>query len=274
MLHNEEKVKLDWQRDLLIQNCLNYPSCEICPHRIVGKYGCEIDELTDRLKGLNEKGDICDMELGNLLWGHARGEYRIDRTQFQDLFAKAFEDMGFDGYGYHQLTTKHDDGDEYFENDTFVVRPYYWGEDDELLCNYSISIPDKEAYDDYLKEHDHPLEYFLPINKDRAINYFTNGIYNVYILYHNEDFRLVKSVDDIINHSKKRKDGYYGIDKIEYVKKEEYVPISERLNFLYKPTGLEIGWYKYPLRDSYSNMPLMMKDAKEMLNACRESMSH
>ena len=42
-------------------------------------------------------------------------------------------------------------------------------------------------------------------------------------------------------------------------------------NFVYKPTGLEIRWYKYPMRDAYSNQDVSVDDFKAILAKCRES---
>lgn len=41
-------------------------------------------------------------------------------------------------------------------------------------------------------------------------------------------------------------------------------------NFVYKPEAIEIKWYKYPLRDAYSNIPLDETKIKEMLQHCTE----
>lgn len=38
-------------------------------------------------------------------------------------------------------------------------------------------------------------------------------------------------------------------------------------NFLYKPTGLEIRWYKYPFRDSYMNQELSADEVLAIFNA-------
>ncbi len=68
-----------------------------------------------------------DMELGNLLFGNSRGTYCVEpRSEYQDAFCEFLFTNGFDGYGYHG-----DDADD-FENDTFVVRPYYWGDDEKI----------------------------------------------------------------------------------------------------------------------------------------------
>lgn len=44
-----------------------------------------------------------------------------------------------------------------------------------------------------------------------------------------------------------------------------------RPNFLYKPTGFEIQWYKYPLRDSYSNKKITLKQFKIIIEDCIRS---
>ena len=47
--------------------------------------------------------------------------------------------------------------------------------------------------------------------------------------------------------------------------------IAELPNFVYKPTGLEISWYKYPMRDAYSNQDVSMKDFEAILKDCLRS---
>lgn len=47
--------------------------------------------------------------------------------------------------------------------------------------------------------------------------------------------------------------------------------ITEEPNFIFKPTGLEIDWYKYPLRDSYSNKEFNLKEFKDVMKKCKES---
>lgn len=43
-------------------------------------------------------------------------------------------------------------------------------------------------------------------------------------------------------------------------------------NFVYKPTGLEISWYKYPMRDAYSNQDVSLEQFVEILTNCERSM--
>lgn len=42
-------------------------------------------------------------------------------------------------------------------------------------------------------------------------------------------------------------------------------------NFLYKPTGFAIHWYKYPLRDSYVNQKITLAGFKKIISVCIQS---
>lgn len=120
-----------------------------------------------------KEAKIDDMELGNLLFGNSRGQYTVKpRMQYQNAFCRFLERNGWDDYAIRN------DGSE-FENDTFVVRAYYWGDDEDIAA--------------------------LP-------------------------------------------------------------------NFVYKPLGLEISWYKYPMRDAYSNMDIDISTFKTILDECEKSM--
>lgn len=48
--------------------------------------------------------------------------------------------------------------------------------------------------------------------------------------------------------------------------------IAEMPNFIYYPTGFEMIWYKYPLRDAWSNMPVTFDEFKDMIDKCKESL--
>lgn len=74
---------------------------------------------------------IDNMELGNLMFGHSRGAYAVQpREIYQDLFCEFLFAHNSDGYGYFDAANS----SGCFENDTFAVRPYYWG-DDETIAN-------------------------------------------------------------------------------------------------------------------------------------------
>ena len=48
--------------------------------------------------------------------------------------------------------------------------------------------------------------------------------------------------------------------------------IAAEPNFVYKPEGIEIQWYKYALRDAYCNIELTKEKAREIFEKCRRSM--
>ena len=53
---------------------------------------------------------------------------------------------------------------------------------------------------------------------------------------------------------------YWGDDDVECLKS----------NFIYFPTGYKLMWYKYPLRDAYSNQRLDFEQFDEILKKCEE----
>lgn len=85
------------------------------------------------------------MELGNLLFGNSRGQYSIDRDN-QELFIEILDKLGFDGYGMSyinhnenymkkdKIIDEFDDLDEdtYWDLGDFIIRPYYWGDNEEI----------------------------------------------------------------------------------------------------------------------------------------------
>lgn len=77
-----------------------------------------------------EKMSINTIELGNLLFGNSRGQYHIDRDKWEEPFYEFLTACGFDGYGYQEK----DPSADHFENDVFILRPYYWGDDDDIAA--------------------------------------------------------------------------------------------------------------------------------------------
>lgn len=125
--------------------------------------------------GNMRQATIQDMELGNFVFGNSRGEYLVEpREVYQDMFYDFLVAIGCDGCAVC------DNGDDFVETEAFIVRPYYWGDDESIAA--------------------------LP-------------------------------------------------------------------NFVYKPTGLEISWYKYPMRDAYSNMDISLEEFYNVLTSCKYSIS-
>ena len=116
--------------------------------------------------------DYSNIELGNLAYGHSRGEWPVPRTARYELpLDDLFEAMNGNRYGLE------------FSNDVFEMRPYWWGE-----CCYDEPCP-----------ADCPA--VLP-------------------------------------------------------------------NFKHKPSGLELRWYKYALRDSYMSREVDPKEWRQICEDC------
>lgn len=80
------------------------------------------------------------MELGNLLFGNLRGTFEVPRGinegdfVWQETFIGFMNEIGLDGYGYIENgeLEKYETDRGGFENDTFIINPYYWGEDENI----------------------------------------------------------------------------------------------------------------------------------------------
>ena len=128
------------------------------------------------------------MEVGNYLFGNSRGEFPLERM------------VGFENELYRLFAATQDireedvnvNGEE-FENETFSIFPYYWG---ECTCQ-----------------------------------------------------RLVGG-------------------------SEEHYPecLLEKPNFLFKPAGFKLKWYKHPIRDAYTNKKTTLAEFNQIINACIESL--
>lgn len=73
------------------------------------------------------------MELGNLLFGNSRGKFAIDNRNIVNSVAwqNLLKACRLDTYGYNygKNNTTQLGG---YENDLFMINPYFWGEDDDL----------------------------------------------------------------------------------------------------------------------------------------------
>lgn len=109
-------------------------------------------------------------------------KFEVPRGEFQEFFVEWLFDNGFDGYGYiEDSDNKNKTERGGFENSIFIINPYYWGDDENIMLEP---------------------------------------------------------------------------------------------NFVFKPLGLEIRWYKYPMRSAYSNMEISLDDIKEIMKSCTESMKN
>jgi len=199
------------------------------------------------------------MELGNLIFGNSRGEYPFPRGEgYEEIFYNLVKIAG-----------------EKYENETFMIFPYYWG---DCSCGW-----DKI-------DNGHSELYKLKHNEDCYINEY-NKLYNLKldnkdylnelkILYKKYNFNIEKTNKwwygcatkcscDYEERENKILDNYFKEFGNEGHKPDCFLLKS---NFLYKPTGFSIKWYKYPFRDSYTNKEINLLDFKKMINSCINSL--
>lgn len=96
------------------------------------------------------------MELGNLLFGHSRGRYEVDRDMIQPLGDLMYL-MGYDEYGRNPLTDRKDKpfdirenqrtGVDLYDKDGALImrtRPYWWGDTDSKEGQAQAELPNLE----------------------------------------------------------------------------------------------------------------------------------
>ena len=105
------------------------------------------------------RATIDDMEFGNLMFGNSRGEYLFpDRAlascEEWESLCKAADVCS--GYG----TPEHG-GEWIFENDTFIIRPYWWGKED---------APEAELPNFHYKPTDFKIDWYKYAFRDSYMN--------------------------------------------------------------------------------------------------------
>ena len=225
-----------------------------------------------------EKISIDTIEIGNLLFGHSRGNFVIDRKEFGDIFLNFLESAGFDFYGFPcrkledfvkvedgkarkfkpchispeelRIKGKHVKSEEmwldYYELDgnTYCISGHGGKEFEKAWYEWFDSFPEDDAnldshYEKEPSEEDYPMEF------------------------------TVHLVEDYIEHNHYFDNGSFLIRPYYWGESEE---IKDKPNFVFHETGLEISWYKYPLRDSYCNYEIDSEELKNILNKCLKSL--
>lgn len=194
------------------------------------------------------------MELGNLAFGHSRGEYPVDRG-LQTTFHEWLDVMGFGSYGNKK------DSDEWaFENDTFRMQPYYWG---DCQCGF------EDAEMNWYAENDHAPDCYQ-VALHHAIGDSPYGQErDAKIKRVCAEYRLPYPSGCMV-HCTCDYNERFGAFLGEHSHADDCPTITP--NFHHKPTGLQIMWYKYPFRDSYSNQPLDKARLHGIMQDCANSM--
>lgn len=107
-----------------------------------------------------------DMELGNMIFGHSRGEISLPRSEgFEDELMRLFRAYSKDGdfalsYGPE------------FSNNTFEVHPYYWG---DCTCGFEERWSEKE--EKWTAEHPHAENCYQTALENRTAAYDSESGY-------------------------------------------------------------------------------------------------
>lgn len=204
------------------------------------------------------------MELGNLVFGNSGGEFPIDRNMgYEDHLDRLFHNIEiFEGYI------------DIFENDTFSIFPYYWG---DCTCGYrnleSIwNENNSHSNDCYQQDYKKAYKPFVKINKDWLSdhkNFYNKKLRPIYEKYgwdtESKYWWYGCAIKCTCDYNSKWKD---------FIKSNNHISKCLLIvpNFLYKPTDFYINWYKYPLRDSYMNVNLSVKEFSNIIDKCIKSL--
>jgi hypothetical protein len=169
------------------------------------------------------------------------------------------ERLGFTISGYHESYEGWA-----FENDTFRMQPYYWGDCD---CGYDQlewkwSEEHRHADDCYQTKRrkiidEHGFEWVEGSPTGKLIE----GLCVEMGLSYPES----SAVHCTCSHR-----GEWEVWSAENGHKDHCSLLQP--NFLFKPTSFRLDWYKYPLRDSYSSELLTAAMIDEMFAECERSM--
>jgi len=250
------------------------------------------------------------MELGNMIFGNSRGNYPVDRG-LQDEFCRLLEGIGFDSYGCHDFTEEwafendvfriqpyywgdctcgFDERDEQWSRDNRHGPDCYQTELEGRLEVWDIENGYKAIENlafggshDFFAGFDVAVEQSGPITaavmtprSDAAMEAwrkaydqrekFTRRLYAELSAKYGLDPRFGVAVHCTCTH------------RVDYQSWCEANGHSDDCptvtpNFLHKPSGFRLDWYKYPLRDSYSSEPLTRELMRSMFADCEASLT-
>lgn len=240
------------------------------------------------------------MEFGNMIFGNSRGEFPVSRSAgyYEELIRL------FEAYAPARVNFWREYGEE-FENDVFSVFPYFWGtcecgydekehqwskENKHEESCYQTAL--KNAKEDWLAEHPEPLAQMMNVSqeeiepgvmiitsepayspsagrwrewsKKRGIAF--DQIYDKLCA----EFEVDRDFGCAVHCTCDFEERWAAFCKENY--HDPQCPIVKP-NFLHKPSGFNISWYKYCLRDSYMNEDLSVKEFAKIIDDCIESLA-
>lgn len=162
-----------------------------------------------------KKQSQCSLELGNLFFGNSRGIFSVPR-EWQVKMLKCMEEMKFDSEGFYEGILKDNltprGG---FENDVFVLNPYYWGEDESIAAEpnfiykptqYKLDWYKYPLRDSYANQDISFSKFAEILNKCRksifdmeiAIKSKENSNFN--LVNHSDTFLIPSNIEKMVNY--------------------------------------------------------------------------
>jgi hypothetical protein len=198
------------------------------------------------------------MEMGNLIFGNSRGAIHVERGEGKEdelyrLFC-VIEGEDTSGYGCE------------FENETFSLFPYYWG---DCTCGHE----DKECA--WHEENAHAAECFHARllafeERTKSSQRFMSPQYIETVRSWAVENGYPDGWNGVSNHCTCT----YNADWDAWRQENDHAsdcPIV-RPNFHFKPDDYRLDWYKYPLRDSYASKDLPLSEFAAMIDKCVASL--
>lgn len=196
------------------------------------------------------------MEIGNMLFGNARGEHHIPRfVGYEEELWRLFEAYAGKDWNRQGYSPE-------FENAIFEVFPYWWG---DCECGF------EEREGKWDAENGHTLGCYQT-KLWRGIRGMTYGS---------------REREQIVEELCAQMELPYPTGSLAHCTCDYEARYAEWLaedgghdaqcgvvkpNFLYKPTGFSISWYKYPLRDSYMSERLTVQELGKLIDNCIASL--
>lgn len=230
------------------------------PFRVALRDDIEPYEATKGM--LTSDASVDKMEIGNILFGNSRGAYALERGAIEDDFSAFLEESGFDRYGHIE--------NEEMENKYLQTE---YGSDNtpcEKFKPVSVSEIAPETLH-LLREMTSDIEPSVEVKLGQKTYRYKREVINMFDGDKEPEMLAIR--DDKAEASAH----HHYFENEVFILRPYYwgdsEEISKKPNFVFKPTGLEISWYKYPFRDSYANMPISRKELMEIIDQCKKSLS-
>lgn len=213
------------------------------------------------------------MELGNIVFGNSRGNFPVERgSGFEEELSRLFDayapkrDNGWREYGVP------------YENDTFVVRSYYWGECD---CGFTqhefMETHGDECYQTALKKAKLDAgwtqsKYWLDSPKGMKYDEYRtieDRLYKRLCKQYGLSYPAGCAVHCTCDYGKRFEEWLKDIGYPDGCKETCSTVLP---NFQHKPSGYSLKWYKYPLRDAYASEDLNLKQFSALIDNCVASL--